>query len=71
MKDVKVKYAWYRHPEVQHESVPELKLPILKAERNFFCQYCDKVTFIFQYVRLIKRIRKVNFLAFFVSRRTN
>ena len=33
-----------RHPEVAPESVPELNLPILKAKRDFYCQYCEKVS---------------------------
>ena len=32
-----------RHPDINIESVPELNLPILKAERLYYCQYCDKV----------------------------
>ena len=32
-----------RHPEQKPESVPELTLPILKTQREFYCQYCDKV----------------------------
>ncbi|XP_073989584.1 uncharacterized protein isoform X2 [Rhodnius prolixus] len=32
-----------RHPEVTPTSVPELNLPILKANRDYYCQYCDKV----------------------------
>ncbi|ELU00380.1 hypothetical protein CAPTEDRAFT_221119 [Capitella teleta] len=32
-----------RHPDIKTDSVPELNLPILKAQRDFFCQYCDKV----------------------------
>lgn len=26
------------------EEVPELTLPIIKPNRDYFCQYCDKVT---------------------------
>lgn len=25
------------------EEVPELTLPIIKPNRDYFCQYCDKV----------------------------
>ncbi|XP_014677579.1 PREDICTED: PR domain zinc finger protein 10-like [Priapulus caudatus] len=32
-----------RHPEIQPESVPELNLPILKTQRDYYCQYCEKV----------------------------
>ncbi|XP_012943372.1 PR domain zinc finger protein 10 [Aplysia californica] len=32
-----------RHPEIKPEHVPELNLPILKTQKDFFCQYCDKV----------------------------
>ena len=32
-----------RHPEVKPENVPELNLPILRTQRDYFCQYCDKV----------------------------
>lgn len=32
-----------RHPQVSIDSVPELNLPILKAQRYYYCQYCDKV----------------------------
>ncbi|XP_023930001.1 PR domain zinc finger protein 10 [Lingula anatina] len=32
-----------RHPDVKPESVPELNLPILKTQRDYYCQYCDKV----------------------------
>ena len=33
-----------RHPEVPPTAVPELNLPILKTTKDFYCQYCDKVT---------------------------
>ena len=33
-----------RHPEVAPENVPELNLPILKTTKDFFCQYCSKVS---------------------------
>nr|XP_022918071.1 PR domain zinc finger protein 10-like [Onthophagus taurus] len=32
-----------RHPDISPNSVPELNLPILRATRDYFCQYCDKV----------------------------
>ena len=32
-----------RHPDVKPESVPELNLPILKTQRDYFCQYCEKI----------------------------
>lgn len=32
-----------RHQDVSIDSVPELNLPILKAQRYYYCQYCDKV----------------------------
>ncbi|XP_052805103.1 PR domain zinc finger protein 10-like isoform X2 [Mya arenaria] len=32
-----------RHPNVKIDSVPELNLPILKTQRDYYCQYCDKV----------------------------
>jgi len=32
-----------RHPDVRPESVPELNLPILRTQKDYFCQYCDKV----------------------------
>nr|KAG5702586.1 hypothetical protein BaRGS_003746 [Batillaria attramentaria] len=32
-----------RHPDVKPESVPELNLPILKTQRDYYCQHCDKV----------------------------
>lgn len=40
-----------RHPDVAPESVPELNLPILRQTRDYYCQYCDKVSqskFLFQ-----------------------
>lgn len=27
------------------DDVPELTLPIIKPNRDYFCQYCDKVCF--------------------------
>jgi len=33
-----------RHPDVAPESVPELNLPILRQTRDYYCQYCDKVS---------------------------
>ena len=38
-----------RHPEVPPTAVPELNLPILKTTKDFYCQYCDKVTNSVQY----------------------
>lgn len=32
-----------RHPDIRIESIHELSLPILKTERCFYCQYCEKV----------------------------
>lgn len=32
-----------RHPNISISSIHELNLPILKTERCFYCQYCDKV----------------------------
>ncbi|XP_056622527.1 PR domain zinc finger protein 10 [Triplophysa dalaica] len=32
-----------RHPEMRIEEVPELTLPIIKPNRDYYCQYCDKV----------------------------
>ncbi|KAG9464272.1 hypothetical protein GDO78_020211 [Eleutherodactylus coqui] len=32
-----------RHPEMKIEEVPELTLPIIKPNRDYFCQYCEKV----------------------------
>ncbi|KAI8775497.1 PR domain zinc finger protein 10 [Biomphalaria glabrata] len=32
-----------RHPEIKPENVPELNLPILKTQKDFYCQYCDKI----------------------------
>ncbi|XP_077397444.1 PR domain zinc finger protein 10 isoform X2 [Festucalex cinctus] len=32
-----------RHPEMRVNDVPELTLPIIKPNRDYFCQYCDKV----------------------------
>lgn len=31
------------HPTIPVDSVPELNLPILKAQRFYYCAYCDKV----------------------------
>lgn len=36
-----------RHPEITPDSVPELNLPILKTTRDYYCQYCEKVSRIF------------------------
>ncbi|XP_059617510.1 PR domain zinc finger protein 10-like isoform X2 [Phlebotomus argentipes] len=32
-----------RHPMVPIDSVPELNLPILKDQKFYYCQYCEKV----------------------------
>lgn len=32
-----------RHPDQSLETVPELNLPILRSQRDYFCQYCEKV----------------------------
>ena len=32
-----------RHPEISPDCVPELNLPILKTQHDYFCQYCEKV----------------------------
>ncbi|KAM4015024.1 PR domain zinc finger protein 10 isoform 1-T3 [Anomaloglossus baeobatrachus] len=32
-----------RHPEMKIEEVPELTLPIIKPNRDYYCQYCEKV----------------------------
>lgn len=32
-----------RHPDIPIDSIHELNLPILKTERCFYCQYCEKV----------------------------
>lgn len=32
-----------RHPAVPPDTVPELNLPIVKPNRNYFCAYCEKV----------------------------
>lgn len=31
-----------RHPDIRIDSIHELNLPILKTERCFYCQYCEK-----------------------------
>lgn len=35
-----------RHPDISPDSVPELNLPILKTTRDYYCQYCEKVSVI-------------------------
>ena len=40
-----------RHPDISPETVPELNLPILKATKDYYCQYCEKVRII-----LVKRV---------------
>jgi len=32
-----------RHPTVNIATIPELNLPIVRSQRDFYCQYCDKV----------------------------
>ena len=32
-----------RHPEIHPDSVPELNMPIVKDNKDYYCQYCDKV----------------------------
>uniref|UniRef100_A0A6I8R1A9 PR domain zinc finger protein 10 n=1 Tax=Xenopus tropicalis TaxID=8364 RepID=A0A6I8R1A9_XENTR len=32
-----------RHPEMKIDEVPELTLPIIKPNRDYYCQYCEKV----------------------------
>ncbi|CAL1545396.1 unnamed protein product [Lymnaea stagnalis] len=32
-----------RHPDIKPEQVPELNLPILKTQKDFYCQYCKKI----------------------------
>ena len=32
-----------RHPDMKPDSVPELNLPILRTQRDYYCQYCEKV----------------------------
>lgn len=32
-----------RHPDIRIDSIHELNLPILKTERCFYCQYCEKI----------------------------
>lgn len=32
-----------RHPDIRIDSIHELNLPILKTERCYYCQYCEKV----------------------------
>lgn len=34
-----------RHPDIKPEDVPELNLPILRTQRDYYCQYCEKVSF--------------------------
>ncbi|XP_036209967.1 PR domain zinc finger protein 10 isoform X3 [Myotis myotis] len=40
-----------RHPDMKIEEVPELTLPIIKPNRDYFCQYCDKT-------KMVQHIRK-------------
>ena len=32
-----------RHPEIHPDSVPELNMPIVKANKDYYCRYCNKV----------------------------
>jgi hypothetical protein len=32
-----------RHPDIKVDAVPELNLPILKTQRDYYCAYCEKV----------------------------
>ncbi|CAG5127287.1 unnamed protein product, partial [Candidula unifasciata] len=32
-----------RHPDIKPDQVPELNLPILKTQKDFYCQYCNKI----------------------------
>ena len=32
-----------KHPEIAPANVPELNLPILKASKDYFCHFCNKV----------------------------
>lgn len=38
-----VNHLHKRHPEVPIDSVPELNLPIMKEQKCYYCQFCDKV----------------------------
>lgn len=40
---LQVNHLSKRHPDMKIEEVPELTLPIIKPNRDYFCQYCDKV----------------------------
>uniref|UniRef100_A0A3B3UQD1 PR domain zinc finger protein 10 n=1 Tax=Poecilia latipinna TaxID=48699 RepID=A0A3B3UQD1_9TELE len=40
---LQVNHLSKRHPEMRIDDVPELTLPIIKPNRDYFCQYCDKV----------------------------
>lgn len=42
---LQVNHLSKRHPEMRIDDVPELTLPIIKPNRDYFCQYCDKVCF--------------------------
>lgn len=43
MSPSQVNHLSKRHPEMRIDDVPELTLPIIKPNRDYFCQYCDKV----------------------------
>uniref|UniRef100_A0A336M4S0 CSON009833 protein n=1 Tax=Culicoides sonorensis TaxID=179676 RepID=A0A336M4S0_CULSO len=38
-----VNHLYKRHPDIPIDSVPELNLPILKEQKCYYCQFCDKV----------------------------
>ncbi|XP_067910350.1 PR domain zinc finger protein 10 [Heterodontus francisci] len=40
---VSVNHLSKRHPDIRIDDVPELTLPIIKPNRDYYCQYCDKV----------------------------
>lgn len=42
---LQVNHLSKRHPEMRIDEVPELTLPIIKPNRDYFCQYCDKVSY--------------------------
>lgn len=54
------------------DDVPELTLPIIKPNRDYFCQYCDKVGFIFFYFKITERVSHVQLVqgVFLFSLRT-
>lgn len=42
-RGILVNHLAKRHPDIKPETVPELNLPILKTQKDYYCQYCDKV----------------------------